>query len=70
MENRGIWIVFLTLWFLLGIAVAAFPLAVSRLLRKRRVLSPSRSLTAWRIIGMLGAAVGSVAKLFSVLASQ
>ncbi len=56
MEYRGIWIVFLTLWFLLGVAVAVFP----------GDLPTSRLLTAWRIIGVV-VAVGSLAKLFSVL---
>ena len=66
MEYRGIWIVFLTLWFLLGVAVAVLPVAVARLLRRKDVLPPSRFLTAWRIIGVV-VAVGSLAKLFSVL---
>jgi hypothetical protein len=69
MEYRGIWIIFLTLWFLLGVAVAAFPLAVARFLRRQRDLPPSRLLTAWRMIGLV-VAVGSIAKLFSVLATQ
>lgn len=65
MEYRGTWIVFLTLWFLLGVAVAAFPVAVARLLRGKGDL-PSRLLTVWRIIGVV-VAVGSLAKLLSVL---
>jgi hypothetical protein len=69
MEYKGIWIVFLTLWFLLGAAVAVFPVAVARLLRGQRDLPPSRLLTTWRVIGVI-VAVGSVAKLLSVLASQ
>jgi hypothetical protein len=60
MEYKGIWIVFLTLWFLLGASVAVFPVAVARLLRGRRDLPPSRLLTAWRVIGVI-VAVGSVA---------
>jgi hypothetical protein len=69
MEYRGIWIVFLTLWFLLGVAVAVFPVAVARLLRRKRDLPPSRLLTAGRIIGVV-VAVGSLAKLFSVLTGR
>jgi hypothetical protein len=69
MEYKGIWIVFLALWLVLGAAVAVFPVAVARLLRGRRDLPPSRWLKAWRLIGVV-MAVGSVAKLVSVLASQ
>jgi hypothetical protein len=66
MEYRGIWIVFLALWFLLGVAVAGFPVAVARLLRGEGDLPSSRALVAWRVMGMVVAA-GSLAKLFSVL---
>jgi len=66
MGYRGIWIVFLTLWFLLGAAVAGFPVAVARLLRGEGDLPSSRALTVWRVIGLV-VAVGSLAKLFSVL---
>lgn len=66
MEYRGIWIVFLTLWFLLGVAVAGFPVAIARLLRGERDLPSSRALVAWRVMGMVVAA-GSLAKLLSVL---
>jgi hypothetical protein len=69
MEYREIWIVFLALWFLLGVAVAAFPVPVARLLSGKRDLPPSRLLTGWRMSGVV-VAVGSVAKLFSVLASH
>jgi hypothetical protein len=69
MEYKGFWIVFLTLWFLLGAAVAVYPVAVARLLRGERELPPSRLLTAWRGIGVI-VQVGSVVKLLSVLASQ
>ena len=72
MEYKGIWIVFLTVCFLLGASVAVFPVAVARLLRGGSDLPPSRMLAAmlaaWRVIGGI-AAVGSVAKLVSVLAS-
>lgn len=68
MKYRGIWIVFLTLWFLLGIAVAIFPIVVARLLRGTPP-PPSRLLTAWRLVGLV-VAVGSAAKLFSVLAAR
>jgi hypothetical protein len=68
MEYKGIWIVFLTVLFLLGASVAVFPVAVARLLREGRDLPPSRLLTAWRVIGVI-VAVCSVAKLFSLLAS-
>ena len=69
MEYKGIWIVFLTVWFLLGASVAIFPVAVARLLRRGRALPPSPLLTVWRVIGVI-VAVGSMAKLVSVLASQ
>jgi len=69
MEYRGIWIVFLTLWLLLGVAVAAFPVVVARLLRGKRDLPPSRLLTAWRMVGVV-VAVGSAVKLFSVLVAR
>lgn len=69
MEYRGIWIVFLALWFLLGVAVAAFPVPVARLLRGKRDLPASHLLTVWRMIGVI-VAVGSVAKLFSFWRSQ
>jgi hypothetical protein len=68
MEYKGIWIVFLTVWFLLGASVAIFPVAVARLLRGGRDLPSSRMLAAWRVIGGI-VAVGSLAKLVSVLAS-
>jgi hypothetical protein len=66
MEYRGIWIVFLTLWFLLGVAVAGFPVAVARLLRGEGNLPSSRALAAWRVMGAV-LAVSSLVKLFSVL---
>ncbi len=66
--QKGIWIVFLALLTFTGAAVAVFPVAVVRLLRGQRDLSPSPWLTAWRVIGGV-VAVGSVAKLVSVLAS-
>jgi hypothetical protein len=69
MEYRGIWISFSVLWFLLGAAVAAYPVRVARLLGRKGDLPPSRSLTAWRLIGVVFA-VGALAKLFSVLADQ
>jgi len=69
MGYKGIWIVFLTAWFLLGASVAVFPVAAVGLLRGGRDLPPSRLLTPWRVIGVI-VAVGSVAKLVSVLASQ
>lgn len=50
-------------------AVAAYPVAVARLLRGERDLPPSRLLTAWRVIAVT-VAVGSMAKLLSILASQ
>jgi hypothetical protein len=68
MEYKGIWIVFLTVCFLLGASVTVFPVVVARLLRGGRGLPPSRLLAAWRVIGGI-VAVGSVAKLVSVLAS-
>lgn len=68
MEYKGIWVAFLTIWFLLGASVAVFPIAVARLLRGGRAAPPSRLLAAWRVIGGI-VAVGSVAKLVSVLAS-
>jgi hypothetical protein len=69
MEYKGIWIVFLMIWFLLGAAVAVFPVVVVRLLRRERDLPPTRSLKTWRVIGVI-VAVSSVAKLYSVLATQ
>jgi len=69
MEYKGIWIVFLTVWFLLGASVAVLPVTVARLLRGGRDVPPSRLLTAWRLIGAI-VAIGSVAKLVSVLASR
>jgi hypothetical protein len=68
MEYNGIRIVFLTVWFLLGASVAVFPVAVARVLRGGRDLPPSRIFAAWRVIGGI-VAVGSVAKLVSILAS-
>jgi hypothetical protein len=65
---RGIWVVFLTLWLGLGIAVAAFPVVVARLLRGKDDPS-SRLLTAWRMVGAV-VPVGSAVKLFSVLAAR
>lgn len=46
MEYKGIWIVFLTVCFLLGASVAVFPVVVARLLRGGRGLPPSRLLAA------------------------
>jgi hypothetical protein len=69
MEYKGIWIVFLAVWFVLGFSVAVFPVAVARLLRRGRDLPPSRLLIAWRVIGVI-VAVGSVVKLASVLATK
>jgi hypothetical protein len=68
MEYKGIWIVFLAVWILLGASVAVFPVAVVRLLRGGRDLPSPQLLAAWRVIGGI-VAVGSVAKLVSVLAS-
>jgi hypothetical protein len=69
MEYRGIWIFFCVLWFLLGAGVAVYPVRVARLLGRKGDLAPSRLLTAWRIMGVVFA-VGALAKLFSVFASQ
>jgi len=69
MEYRGIWIVFCALWFLLGAAIAGYPVRVARLLGRKGDMPPSRFLTAWRVIGV-GVAVGALAKLYSVLAGQ
>jgi hypothetical protein len=69
MEYRGIWIVFCVLGFLLGAAVAGYPVRVARLLGRKGDMPPSRFLTAWRISGVV-VAVGALAKLFSVLMSQ
>ena len=68
MEYKGIWIAFLTIWFLLGAAVAIVPVWAARFLKRERELPSSRLLTAWRVIGLM-VAVGSAAKLLSVLAS-
>lgn len=47
LEYRGIWIVFCVLWFLLGAAIAGYPVRVARLLgRKGGDMPPSRFLTA------------------------
>jgi hypothetical protein len=69
MEYRGIWTVFCVLWFLLGGFVAVYPVRVGRLLGRKDDLSPSRLLTAWRIMGVV-LAVGALAKLFSVLTDR
>ena len=65
MEYRGIWIFFCVLWFVLGAAVAAYPVRVARLLGRKGDL-PTRPLTVWRILGVV-VAVGALAKLLSVL---
>jgi hypothetical protein len=69
MEYRGIWILFCVLWFLLGAAVAGFPVRVAQLLGRKGDMPPSLFLMAWRIIGVLVAG-GALAKLFSILTSQ
>lgn len=68
MEYRGIWTVFCVLWFVLGAAVAGYPVRVARLLGQKRDL-PTRFVTVWRCIGAV-VAVGALVKLFSVLAAQ
>jgi hypothetical protein len=67
MEYRGVWIVFCVLWFVLGAAVAGYPVRVARLLGQKGDL-PTRLVTVWRIIGVV-VAVGALVKLFSVLAA-
>lgn len=66
MENRGIWIFFCVLWFLLGVAVAGYPVRVAHLLGRKGDLTATRLLTVWRMVGVV-VAVGALAKLFSVL---
>lgn len=61
MEYRGIWIFFCVLWFLLGAAVAGYPVRVARLLGRKGDLPPSRFLTALRMIGVV-VAIGALAK--------
>ena len=61
MGYTGIWIAFLTLWFVLGTSVAVFPVAVARLLRGRRDQPSPKLLTAWRGIGAFVAVYGLVA---------
>jgi len=67
MEYRGIWIFFCVLWFVLGAAVAGFPVRVARLLGQKRDL-PNQFIV-WRILGVV-VAVGALGKLFSVLSTQ
>ena len=42
MEYRGIWIFFCVLWFLLGAAVAGFPVRVAGWLEQKRNPAPLR----------------------------
>jgi len=65
-EYRGIWVVFLTLLFLLGASVSLFPASVARFLRPKRDLPPLNSLKAWHVVGAI-VAVGSLVKLVEVL---
>ena len=69
MGYRGIWVAFCGLWFVLGVLVAVYPLRVASFLARKDNLSPARRLTAWRIGGVV-LAVGSSAKLFSVVTGQ
>jgi hypothetical protein len=59
---------FSVLWFLVGAAAAAYPVRVARLPGRKGDLPP-RSLSAWRLIGVI-VAVDALAKLFSVLAGK
>ncbi len=66
MEYRGIWVVFLTVLFLLGAAVSVIPTVVVRLPRPNGDLPSANFLKVWRAIGVI-VAVGSLVQLVAVL---